>query len=455
MEKKPHRHTRASLETAVWRYFILGISVTISGAVLFWFDSLWWKVTALAIPSFTAFLLGRLELLHPYTWYIPPFFLYSASVPSLVAAGVRPDRGSLHETAVTQWIALAVFLFAVGARHRPSTRLYRKPLPPVHTSSTIIYGTFFGLSGLYMFGIWSLGLTTKYAIAASSSPFLRLNAAFSLMTFAFAVLLADAFSRRSIPWWLIASTLGWIAIAFVYSGERALLFRVLWVVLFLFHALYRRLSAGELTAVAACGLLLVSFLAHYKATHLEEEDMRVSATSPTIDAAFVTSIIFPDEFVTASENLQTLIEGSPWPPFFGETLWWDLRQTLLVGVRVGPAPTSVYNNHFFPEVVERGGGRGFTLVGEGYMNFRLAGAALWYLLLGLFVRFLYRKSARNTMWLVIYIMMMPIIVYATRADFSNIISPFAKHMLLPAIVIVMGGRILCRRRRRSTRIIPA
>lgn len=56
----------------------------------------------------------RFDLLHPFTWFSPFFFLYSASVPILVWLEIREDIGSLHETIFLEWIALAVFMLVVG-----------------------------------------------------------------------------------------------------------------------------------------------------------------------------------------------------------------------------------------------------------------------------------------------------------------------------------------------------
>jgi len=69
------------------------------------------------------------------------------------------------------------------------------------------------------------------------------------------------------------------------------------------------------------------------------------------------------------------------------------------------------------------------------MNFGAAGVVLWFVLLGGFVGYLYRQSARNLIWLTMYIVTMPLVVYITRADFSNLLSQFGKHIALPVVAI--------------------
>ncbi len=74
------------------------------------------------------------------------------------------------------------------------------------------------------------------------------------------------------------------------------------------------------------------------------------------------------------------------------------------------------------------------------MNFGAAGVVLWFVLLGGFVGYLYRQSARNLVWHTMYIVTMPLVVYVTRADFSNLLAQFGKHVALPVAAIYLGRR---------------
>jgi oligosaccharide repeat unit polymerase len=418
------------------RWGVLLLGIYISGGIILGVSEPWAGVIGLALLTGTALIVTRLDILHPYTWFSPFFFLYSASVPALIWMGVRPDIGSLQETVLMEWIALSVFLVVVGPSQK-QMRISPASVNNVNAPSWFLFILSLGTSALYLIHLWSSGLTSKFEIALSSDLILHLDSIFSVLTLVFAVLLAKFLIHKRFPWMLILFTIGWMVFAFFLSGERDFVFKTLWVTLFLVVLLYRRISRVALVAMAICGLILVPILGDLKNILLREGPVSIHIPNPA-------NLLFADEFVSASENLQLLIQKSPLPFYPGETLLWDLEQTFLPGFlfRSGPAPTTQFNLLFFPEVFEQGGGRGFTLVGEGYMNFGAVGVALWYLLLGLFVRYLYSKGSCNFMWLIIYIVSMPIIVYATRADFSNILSPFIKHMVLPVIVILIGERLV-------------
>ena len=73
------------------------------------------------------------------------------------------------------------------------------------------------------------------------------------------------------------------------------------------------------------------------------------------------------------------------------------------------------------------------------MNFGAVGVILWFLLLGLLVRFLYSKSAYNIYWLIVYVLSIPVIVFSTRGDFSILLAQFGKHVLIPLLIIYLCG----------------
>lgn len=413
---------------------ILGIGILGSGLLILFGHQPLAGVIGLAWLTGSALVLSRLDLLHPYTWYSPFFFLYAVSTPILIWLGVKDDAGSLRETVTMEWLALCSFLLAIGhlRKGRPSSP---KPIAGIDKPARLLLLAMFAISGIYVSYILHTGMASKYEIMLSTSPLGRLNPAFSVLALAYGILLANSLVRRRIPWGLLFFVIGWHLFSFLITGERGILLRVLWITLLLVHVLYRRISNRILATVAICGLLLVPVMQELKNVLIRDTPLSVSVASPFVS-------VLADEFLTGSENLQTVIQNPPPHYYLGETLWWDVKQAFLLGFLfpsgTGPAPTLRFNEEFFPDVVAQGGGRGFTLVGEGYLNFGATGVVLWFVLLGGFVGYLYRQSARNLVWLTMYIVTMPLVVYITRADFSNLLSQFGKHVALPVVAIYVG-----------------
>lgn len=418
-----------------WEGLLLGIIV--SGVLIIYMDLASDWILGLALLTGTALALAKFDLFHPYTWYTPFFFLYAASVPILVSLELKEDIGDLQETVFLEWLALAAFLLVVG----PTTRKMTLPCQQIHhlkVMAWVLLVLSMAVSAAYLGHIWLNNLASKYEIALSPSVLARLDPAFSVYALVYTVLLSIAFQRRVFPWGLIAFALGWNSLAFLLSGERDLVFRILWITIFLFHGLYRPISRWALACIAVGVIMLVPILGDLKNVLLRDTETTVILNAMALR-------VLNDEFLTGSENLQYYLRNAAFEPFyFGETLLWDLNRAFLPGIIFpeGPDPQRYFNVTFFPEVVEQGGGRGFTLVGEGYMNFGAWGVVLWFLCLGMFVKYLYEKGAQSATWFVIYVASMPLIIYVIRADFSNLIAQFAKHIIGPMLLLHIGQKIL-------------
>jgi oligosaccharide repeat unit polymerase len=418
-----------------WNVLLLGIAL--SGILVnFTGNTLHW-ILGLLLLTGTALGLARFDLFHPYTWYTPFFFLYSASVPILVWLDIKEDIGSLQETVFLEWLALVVFLVIVGPRVKKMSP-FSNPIPNMRVISWMFLLLSMGISALYLWHIWQNNLGSKYEIILSSSMLARLDPAFSVYALVYCVLLSIAFQEKRFPWVLVLLSLGWNTLAFLLSGERDFVFRMLWITVVLFHGLYRPIPRWCLVFLALGAIVLVPIMGDLKNVLLRESE------TPIVLNAMAVRVL-NDEFLTASDNLQFYLQNAGFEPFyFGETLLWDIKRSILPGFlfQEGSDPQRHFNVTFFPEIVEQGGGRGFTLVGEGYMNFGLWGVALWFLLLGWFVRYLYGKGSQSVLWFLVYVVSMPLIIYVTRADLSNLLAQFTKHIIVPVLLLSIGQKVL-------------
>ena len=148
------------------------------------------------------------------------------------------------------------------------------------------------------------------------------------------------------------------------------------------------------------------------------------------------------EFISASKNLQVLINNEFYTNalFKGKTI---LNDFIRIFMKTNFTHGKWYNDTFFPHVKTTG--YGFTIVGEGYINFGYLGVILVFIILALFIRVLYRNYYKNMYSFCIYIYTIPLYMYAIRADLANIFSPLIKHLLLSMLIIYIMERIIIKK----------
>ena len=425
-----------------------GWGVILSSGCLLFFAEGWSGIVAILGLIAGAWILVDADLFHPLTWFMPIYALYAVSAPLLDLIGFRGlIQGQTVRILAIQWFAGLGFIMGTGSRryiincYSTSTKDFKIPA----------YALFFaslGFTGLYIIGVLRSGAQSKYDIAQSSDPLLMFFPGFSLLIISYMILLASKLSKRRQYVVLVSFVVAWHLLVIFFAGERDLLVRVLWVTVMLWHVWRGPVSKRWLLLMSVIGIITLPSL------NIAKNILLVNKEVKTTTLLSYAPEVLNDEFYTASSNLAFLlsIEDS-WRPFkYGETLLGDLQRALIPGtiLRWGSNPGSWFNQEFFPEVVAKGGGRGFTFVGEGYMNFGVIGAWLWLLLLGLSARWLYRMSSRRFIWQIVYISSMPLFAFVLRSDFSILFAQFSKHLLLPTLFLFFARQIL-----RTIVVLPA
>ncbi len=83
---------------------------------------------------------------------------------------------------------------------------------------------------------------------------------------------------------------------------------------------------------------------------------------------------------------------------------------------------------------------GFTIVGQGYVHGGVFGIAILAALEGALTRQLYRLCSKDKYGFIIYAYTVPLIIYSTRADFGNIISPMLKYAIGVTLIVMFLER---------------
>jgi oligosaccharide repeat unit polymerase len=431
------------------QWLTLVSAILASGLFAFVFATDWAAFAAFTAVAVTALIVARRTLLHPYIWYTPPFFLYGAAYPILVWLGDVAPAGPLRATLLLEWLALATFVMVVGPAEARVPQL--RPLAsPSRTVGWLLLGAASVPCFLLVSSVQSSGLMNSRQIVSNSNLFTTYHWGFSILTFAYLVLLGDAVVRKKRLWLpaaLMAVGFGWGVLSLLIAGQRADIFRVLWVSLLMMHVLSPQFRRGRVTAIALALLFLVPLGQQLKSS------LVAGRGAPSTRQMGAVSEVLHSEFVSASQNLSLVIVAWADTRYYGQTLWWDLlitlQPTFLFPNNRPSSITTEFNAQLYREVLANGGGEGFTLVGEGYTNFGPLGVVLWFALIGLFVKRLYLRSARGLLAVITYVMVTPVLMFATRGDLSNIMSQCTKHVLLPVLLITFADHLLSRRERLS------
>ena len=84
---------RMHVANTAMRWSVMLIGIAISGVLVTVSTELHHWILGLVLLTATSMVVVRLDLFHPFTWFSPFFFLYSASVPILVWLEMDCARG--------------------------------------------------------------------------------------------------------------------------------------------------------------------------------------------------------------------------------------------------------------------------------------------------------------------------------------------------------------------------
>lgn len=395
----------------------------------------------LVVLTLIAMFSVNFDMLHPLCWFSPIFCLYSISTPILIWLDIQVDVGFLQETMLLQWIALASFILAVGSNRSKTISATENTvgrffnLPGV----TLIYTISIIMSGVYLLYIWFSGVTNKSDLKLTGSPFLILESSFSIIAIAYVIKLSVYLSyNKKIPWQIVIFTFLWNMFAFLFSGERDYVINILVLTIFILHIFYQPIQLWKLLIIGTLLLIFIPILQELKSGILQD-NLTINLTDNILIE------VLNDEFRTASQNLQRLLYFSPyWNYFYGSTVLSDIMNIFVPGsiIELSMSSTLWFNTTFYPYHVAQGQGIGFTLVGDGYINFGIWGVIIWFTLLGWVIKFVYLRMNKNIIHQIIYIMMIPIVIYSIRDSSAVIFIQPLKRILVPIIIISVINQIL-------------
>lgn len=385
------------------------------------------SIVALAIG---ACIVSKFDFFHPMCWFPPFFALYSCAYPILYALGYNTRYGYTKESIVYSWLGLAVFLLFVSTE-KLSIKMsfdHTDNQKSIGRIALLIIDLYLVFASVY---ISRSSFSGKTQIYNSHNPFLLL--AFTLAYYVVIIYsneLHKKLKRNNTGKvdYLLLFSFSIVILFGLLTGERDYMFTILLIsVLLLYFG--KRLSKKQLLGLLPLGVILLP-LSHVYKFYLLDKTVSGDLNSSNLLVEF-----FDGEFISASRNLQILVSNNYKYYFDGKTLLNDL---IIPFYHTGFSVQTWFNETFFPTITTTQ--YGFTLVGEGYVNWGAPGVILVFASLSILVNYLYKYSNKNKYLMVSYMYMVPIIIYSSRADFANVLSPLLHYALLGALITYLMDR---------------
>lgn len=425
--RKNHRNRLLKMSLFIFGYLL-------SFVFLCYGHEVWGGVIALGILTFIGLGISKLNILHPFTWFIPLFFLYSVSMPVLVGVGEWEYVEGIKQTLIIEWVALITLMVVFLKEDKKKVIYDPRPLYNLKVIIIPLYFITLGLTMVHLMYVYSNGLSDKYAISLDQSIFNKLGSFFTIYILCFILLLAyNLIIKKKIPKFLILFTFCYALMALLILGERDIILRVVLSSILLLHVFHKPLTRKAILLLGVGILAIIPMLSNLK-------NFAFGGVRTTYEDASFLVTLFGSEFISASRNLNKLIMNQDmWSYFYGKTILWDINKATFGS---GDSPGVWFNKVFYPNLIARGGGNGFTVVGEGYMNFGVFGVILVFVFIGFLLKYLYKKALQNVLWLVIYVTSIPIFIYVIRADLATLLTQISKHIIFPILIVYVVKRIL-------------
>jgi oligosaccharide repeat unit polymerase len=214
------------------------------------------------------------------------------------------------------------------------------------------------------------------------------------------------------------------------TGERDIFFcYILATIMVLIN--FSKINKSQILLLVVCALFLIPISSRYKNILYINDDDKVSKSA---ELPIIAQIFFSGEFLAGGRNLETILQYEE-PKRYGMSLINDITRAIIPPFIV-QVENSVgwfaYKYHY--NLVRIGQGLGFSIIAEGYLNFGFAGIFLWFTVISIIIIVLHNKTG-NQYVLLLYVFMIPNFIYAIRGDFSTILSPMVKQIIIPIIFL--------------------
>lgn len=377
---------------------------------------------------------SKFDFESPLCWYLGVFTLYTIGYPLLYVTGNNMTQGFSPEP--IQWCWIAVFVFVCVFSPEQNKKLNEKMDCDYNFGNMNIMKYFIIVSLIIVFVdvylIYSSGYRNKGEIYGKADFYITFvfTLIYSIQTIYIYLMHINLILNKKSENMNLMIIIGAESLLLtLFSGERDIFIRYLILTVFF---LFINKEINRFKMFLSCMMIVVFFMISrfIKYYFLTAESNLYSFVPSLFSWKGLIGIIFGGEFESASKNLQILANDSVAASgvFFGSSYISDVVRIL--GITLNSSMTWFNDRYYFGSAV----GHGFTIVGEGFVNFGILGIVLSFVIIGSIINWMYKKRGKNPAYASIYIISIPIFMYAIRADLANIFSPMVRQILLPLLL---------------------
>ncbi len=416
--------------------FIVYFYLVIATVLLFLFNNLYCFCTInfLLIALLCARL--KLDIKNPLLLFLAIFILYQISYPILNAMDIKVfEYCTLNDNYyIYSWIATVSFFLFYGSIENVT---YKKENITINVNKPllkVIYIVLCAISIAASFSIIQNGYQSKYELAHVSSILIKLgNITYTaLIAFPLYFVLSKNMSKRGKLFILIFNFMLVLLGMFTY-GERNYVFNYV-IVLIIYYFTMNQVKLKKIIFIAVFSVLLLASSSSMKML-FSSSSYKSNSQDSNIIVGFLNS-----DFASAGFNFNFLLNQKADSIFKGKTYIYDFLSPLEDFLPISQySSTKWYTNTYWNA---RKTGVGFTMLGEGYINFGLFGIILQMFLLARLIKFFYSRSNKNYYYYIIYIGFISLVMYSCRQALGNIISPLFKYNILIALGVYIVNHMI-------------
>lgn len=367
---------------------------------------------------FVAISISKFDLLHPYFWFSSFFGLYSSAYTIILIQGFETNTGYSYENTLLSVIALTTVLIIIGPKKITNNKMDLNDSMSEEVSVNrevdrrlirIILFALLIVLVLSVLVVSQLGIQSKSEFVNNGYLSFRF-ATYSSRFLTFFCCLYIVVCAKNLKLGPIIFLSGLAVLFFsLYTAERDGIFRFLLVIVCALFAT-KRISRKVLPIVLGSAMLLVVLLSYLKYFFVNG-NVRTGYNEHGVIYNFLNS-----DFAAAGENMQVLL-NNPWTNSFSgySLIFTDLLSPFIFGANNFNVGTWFNDTFYYGK-----SSRAFTLVGEGYVIGGYIGVIVLFLILGLLVKLMYKKSIENQYWLTAYIFTIATVASSFRGTLSSI-----------------------------------
>lgn len=390
-----------------------------------------------------AIFISKFDLLHPYFWFSSFFALYSSSYTIILIQGFQTNTGYTYENTLLAIIALTTVLLTTGPQKNvikmDSTYYTPLTLNKINIDQKILKNILYMLLVILVI---SLIIISRLGIY-SKSEFIS-NGYFSFRVASYTVRYITLFCclylvvcGKKYKLGPIVALCGMGVLFFsLFTAERDGIFRFLLIIV---CALFvtQRIKRTTLPFVIGIGIISVVMISYFKYFFVNG-----SVRSKYNDHGIIYNFLNSD-FAAAGENMQVLL-NNPWTNSYSNyfLIITDLLNPFIFGINTFNIGVWFNDTFYYGK-----SSRAFTLLGEGYVIGGYLGVIVLFLVVGILIKILYKKSKKNVYWLTIYIFTIATVASSFRGSLSSITVILINIAVVGIIGYILYKTLFIKRRR--------